>query len=157
VSLLASNLLSSVRARCLGLVIFCLAVTTGLAQAQTHEGFQRRDGAMYLVRNGEARPMTRDTHLPNGRIVTRDGFVVERDGKRTELAEGNGCTLLGQPAAVNTQGDGRLTLSTAGFGRSVELTVTTQFERWFGKPGRGKAKGHYKKGGKHKHKDRDED
>ncbi|TGD81667.1 DUF6799 domain-containing protein [Hymenobacter wooponensis] len=156
-SLFAHNLLCSVRARCVGLVIFCLSVTTGLAQAQTHDGFQRRDGAMYLVRNGEARPMTRDTHLPNGRIVTRDGFVVERDGKRTELAEGNGCTLLGQPAAITTQGDGRLALLTVGAGRSGAPAVTTQFERWFGKPGRGKAKGHNKKGGKHKHKDRDDD
>ena len=156
-ALLYFNFFRSVRARSFGLVVACLLVSAGLAKAQTHDGFQRRDGSMYLVRNGEARPMTRDVRLPNGNLVTRDGFVVERNGKRTELPDGHGCTLLGQPAAVNTQPDGRLALSTAGPGRSSEPTISTQFQRWFGGPGRGKGKGHKKKGGKHKGKDHDDD
>ena len=115
---------------------------------------------MYVVRNGEARPMSRDIHLPNGRTVTRDGFIVERDGKRTELAEGRGCTLLGQSTAVSQQANGRLALATpSGNNGSVEVTEATlisQFQRWWGGPGRGKAKGHYKNKGKHKFKREDD-
>ncbi|QJX46432.1 hypothetical protein HMJ29_05570 [Hymenobacter taeanensis] len=129
-------------------------LATGLAKAQIRNGFQRHDGTTYLIRNGEARPMTRDTHLPNGRVVTRDGFVVQRDGQRTKLPEGAGCTLLGQFATIDTEADGRLALFTGSAGRSapnvVEPAAISQLQRWFGKPSRGKAKGHYKKGGKHK-------
>ncbi|SFP74252.1 DUF6799 domain-containing protein [Hymenobacter arizonensis] len=83
------------------------------AQAQKHgsnDGFQRRDGQMYVVRNGQLRPMTRDVHLPTGATVTKDGFVVSPDGTRTELREGQGCDLRGRPVAVRLVPDGSLVL-----------------------------------------------
>ncbi|TGE09703.1 DUF6799 domain-containing protein [Hymenobacter fodinae] len=151
-----SSFICSIRARGYLLLIVCFALSTGLAKAQVHDGFQRRDGSMYVVRNGEARPMTRDVRLPNGNLITRDGFVVERSGKRTELADGAGCTLLGQPTNVTTQADGRLALATGRASQPAagppEEALLTQFQRWFNGPGRGKAKGHHKKPGKHKHK-----
>ncbi|UOQ78812.1 hypothetical protein MUN84_09900 [Hymenobacter sp. 5516J-16] len=83
------------------LLTCCLALLAHCATAQANDGFQRRDGGMYLIRNGETRPMTRDIRLPNGRLVTRDGFVVGRDGSRTELKDGQGCSLLGRPWPVS--------------------------------------------------------
>ncbi|WP_426060096.1 DUF6799 domain-containing protein [Hymenobacter sp. B1770] len=84
---------------------------TALAQkAGSNDGFQRRDGQMYVLRNGQLRPMTRDAHLPTGATVTKDGFVVSADGTRTELREGQGCDLRGRPVAVRLIPDGSLVL-----------------------------------------------
>lgn len=139
--------------RSIGLAVLLAAPC--LVQAQSNDGFRRLDGTMYLVRNGEARPMPHDVHLPNGRTVTRDGFIVERDGKRVELPEGRGCTLLGQSTSVRAQANGRLALAAPGAGPApapavTDATLVGQFQRWWGGPGRGKAKGHYKLKGKHK-------
>lgn len=144
--------------RPISLGVFLLVAAPQLVQAQSNDGFRRLDGTMYIVRNGEARPMSRDIHLPNGRTITRDGFIVERDGKRTELADGRGCTLLGQSTAVATQPNGRLALAAPGVQESApemtEATLISQFQRWWGGPGRGKGKGHFKKGkNKRKHED----
>ncbi|TGE27469.1 DUF6799 domain-containing protein [Hymenobacter metallicola] len=78
-----------------------------------NDGFQRRDGAMYVIRNGVKRPMTHDAHLPNGRVITRDGFVVARDGSRQELTEGRGCNLSGAVVPVTTGPGGQLLLAAA--------------------------------------------
>ncbi|WP_345108927.1 DUF6799 domain-containing protein [Hymenobacter algoricola] len=129
-----------------------------------NDGFQRRDGTMYLIRNGQKRPMKHDVHLPNGRTITRDGFVVETTGQRTELAEGRGCTLLGVPSLVVTTGSGQLALASAGGGsRTVEVVPVGGrgdvgvLEQLLGSRGRGhKGWGHYKKKGKRKH-DKDDD
>lgn len=72
----------------------------GLAQQLNNDGFQRRNGQMHVLRNGQLRPMTRDAHLPTGTVVTKDGFVVSREGRRTELREGQGCDLRGRVVAV---------------------------------------------------------
>lgn len=116
--------------------------------AQANDGFQRRDGTMYVVRNGEIRPMPHDVHLPNGRLITRDGFVVQRDGRRTELRDGQACTLLGEATAVSRASNGRLQLAGA-----VPVPATRYqgaklkgWEKWL--RGRGKAKGRHK-GKKH--------
>lgn len=90
-----------------------LLAVPALAQSPTNDGFQRRDGTMYVIRNGQKRPMTRDAHLPNGRTITRDGFVVERDGQRTELTEGRGCTLAGTGVVVAAGQDGQVVLAAA--------------------------------------------
>jgi hypothetical protein len=152
-------LLPHLRPICLSVLL--LAAAPRLVQAQTNDGFRRLDGTMYVVRNGEARPMPHDIHLPNGRTVTRDGFIVERDGTRTELAEGRGCTLLGQSTAVRTEANGRLALAAPGgspapAAAATEATLVSQFQRWWGGPGRGKAKGHHKNKGKHKPKHQDD-
>ncbi|GAC1377145.1 MAG: hypothetical protein NVSMB30_23520 [Hymenobacter sp.] len=84
----------------------------GSAQAQqlNNDGFQRRNGQMQVVRNGQGRAMTRDVHLPTGATVTKDGFVVSATGQRTELREGEGCDLRGRPVTVLTAPDGTLAL-----------------------------------------------
>jgi hypothetical protein len=82
------------------------------AQRLTNDGFQRRNGQMHILRNGQIRPMLRDAHLPTGAIVTKDGFVVGADGKRTELREGQGCDLRGNPVAVVAATGGGLALGT---------------------------------------------
>lgn len=126
------------------------------AQA-SNDGFLRRDGSMYVLRNGEKRPMTHDVHLPNGRVITRDGFVVEPDGRRTELREGDACTLAGSRTAIASKPDGRLTLAAAP--RPSSGTHPTAYGRTWDRAQPGYArrgKGHKKK--KHKHKrDDDED
>ena len=79
-------------------------------QAPNNDGFQRRNGQMQVVRNGQARPMTRDAHLPTGATVTKDGFVVSPTGQRTELREGQGCDLRGHSVAVRAAANGALAL-----------------------------------------------
>lgn len=142
-------------------LLTCLLGATHLASAQGNDGFQRRDGTMYLVRNGETRPMTRDVRLPNGRLITRDGFVVARDGKRTELKDGQGCTLLGEPVAIRPQPDGRLLLATRAAPRAAApasaapRSYSEAVWRWLEGRGRGKGKGREKF--KHKDKDKHDD
>ncbi|MBT2556939.1 hypothetical protein J7E24_04025 [Hymenobacter sp. ISL-91] len=92
------------------LLLASFLLLTNLAAAQANDGFQRRDGAMFVVRNGEIRPMPHDVQLPNGRRVTRDGWVVARDGRRTELRDGQGCTMLGEVARTALDSRGRVLL-----------------------------------------------
>lgn len=140
-------------------LLACLLFATHLAAAQANDGFQRRDGSMYLIRNGETRPMTRDARLPNGRLITRDGFVVARNGTRTELKDGQGCTLLGEPVAIRPQPDGRLLLATSAASRAAAPAASVGYSeavwRWLGGRGKGRGKGHEKS--KHKHKDKRDD
>ena len=95
------------------LALLCGLVAPGFGHAQQldNDGFQRRNGQMQVVRNGHARPMTHDAHLPSGAVVTKDGFVVAATGQRTELREGQGCDLRGRPVAVRTAADGRVALA----------------------------------------------
>lgn len=140
------------------LVRFCLfaflCLSFSFSQAQSaNDGFLRRDGTMYVVRNGAQRPMTQDIHLPNGRTVSRDGFIVETDGRHTELAEGQGCTLHGAVVAVRAGAGGQLTFASAPRPAASAATRVaaepTGWQRWVQYGPRGKAKGH-KKNGKHK-------
>lgn len=132
--------------------LFSLALLLPFAsRAQANDGFQRRDGTMYLVRNGQVRPMPQDVHLPNGRLVTRDGFVVQRDGRRTELRDGQGCTLLGEPTTVSRNPAGQLQLAGSAAPVPARQTVgqsTSSWKGWW----RGRGKGHGKRKGK-KHDD----
>ena len=119
------------------------------AFAQTNDGFIRRDGTMYVLRNGQPRPMPHDVHLPNGRTVTHDGFVVEPGGQRTELRDGSGCDLTGSSAAVATQA-GRVVLAPQAAGTGpvfVQAVAGNSQSRWAGWRG----KGHYKKRKHKKH------
>lgn len=125
-------------------LLFLLQRTSAFAQA--NDGFQRRDGTMYVVRNGEIRPMPHDVHLPNGRLITRDGFVVQRDGRRTELRDGQACTLLGETTTVSRTPTGRLQLAGAGPAPTTRYQHAEPLGWEKGPRGRGKAKG------KHKHK-----
>lgn len=98
----------------LRLAVGCACLGAGLparAQRPDNDGFQRRHGQMYIVRNGQTRPMLRDARLPTGVVVTKDGYVVDAQGRRTELREGQGCTLRGQPVAVVQNPAGLLTLA----------------------------------------------
>lgn len=97
-----------------GVGLACLLLLLGrpaLAQQLNNDGFQRRNGQMQLVRNGQARPMTHDVHLPTGAVVTKDGFIIGAGGQRTELREGQGCDLRGRPVAVRTTANGVLALA----------------------------------------------
>lgn len=133
----------------LWLLLFLLSITTATLAQVTNDGFLRRDGTMHLIRNGEVRPMPHDVHLPNGRTVSRDGFILEPNGQRTALAEGQGCTVRGNLAVVSTVAGGRLQLSMpaaesayrsdeGGPGRS----------RWAGSRGKGHKKHGKRKGWK---------
>ncbi|SDY18949.1 DUF6799 domain-containing protein [Hymenobacter psychrophilus] len=113
---------------------------THLAAAQADDGFQRRDGTMFLVRNGEVRPMPHDVQLPNGRRITRDGWVVERDGRRTELRDGQGCTMLGEAARAEQNSRGRMLLHSAGSATIQTTPPRTSSVFWPGKKGKGKGK-----------------
>ena len=95
----------------LALVLSVGAGFPGRAQSANNDGFQRRHGPMQVVRNGQARPMTRDAHLPPGATITKDGFVVSTDGRRTELREGQGCDLRGRPVTVVAGPTGALALA----------------------------------------------
>jgi len=94
-----------------GLALCLAAAFPAAAQQLNNDGFQRRNGQMHILRNGQVRPMLRDARLPTGAIVTKDGFVVGTDGKRTELREGQGCDLKGNLVSM-VSGGGGLALST---------------------------------------------
>ncbi|WBA40831.1 DUF6799 domain-containing protein [Hymenobacter canadensis] len=121
------------------------------AQAQTNDGFLRRDGTMYVLRNGQPRPMAHDVHLPNGRTVTHDGFVVAPDGRRTELRNGSGCDLNGQATAATAQADRVVLQPVAGSAAPSRGLVYVQalpgWAKWVGGRGKGRYKKH--KGKKH--------
>ena len=126
------------------LLLFACFLLTHLASAQANDGFQRRDGTMFLVRNGEVRPMPHDVQLPNGRRVTRDGWV-ERDGRRTELRDGQGCTMLGEAARAEPDSRGRMLLHDAGSATIQVGQLRTGTEFWMGKKGKSKGKGKHKR------------
>lgn len=101
-------------------VAFRLLLTAALsallapaAYAQADDGFVRRNGATYLLRHGQLRPLAQEIHLPNGRSVTPDGFVLRPDGSRAELREGQGCDLRGNLVGSRQQADGRWVLAAA--------------------------------------------
>ena len=94
------------------LSLLLAAAHSALAQqASSNDGFLRRNGQMQIIRNGQARPMTRDARLPTGATITKDGFVVAPDGQRTELREGQGCDLRGRLVAVRATATGALALA----------------------------------------------
>lgn len=76
-----------------------------------NDGFQRRNGQMYILRNGQLRAMTRDSRLPTGVLVSKDGFVIDARGRRTELREGQGCDLKGNIVTVAPTAAGGLALA----------------------------------------------
>lgn len=132
-------------------VLGMLLVLPLAAQAQTNDGFLRRDGTMYVLRNGQPRPMLHEVHLPNGQTVTPDGFVVAPDGRRTELRNGSGCDLSGQATTATTQAN-RVTLqpvaSSASTSRGpVYVQALPGWAKWVG--GRGKGRYKKRKGKKH--------
>ncbi|MBG8555387.1 DUF6799 domain-containing protein [Hymenobacter guriensis] len=132
---------------------FCvvgLLLLAAQAQAQSNDGFQRLHGQMYVVRNGQRRPMTHDAHLPTGHTITKDGFVVAANGQRTELREGQGCDLRGRAVAVSSTSQG-LALASPGTTPRAQ-SQTTVLARLLGDnhPGRGHAWGKHKKAKKHK-------
>ena len=95
-------------------LVGCLSVVSAAhaqPSAANNDGFQRRNGQMHVVRNGQPRPMTRDAHLPTGTVVTKDGFIVGPTGQRVELQEGKGCDLRGRPVRVLTTASGALALA----------------------------------------------
>ncbi|GAB3848655.1 hypothetical protein GCM10028822_11870 [Hymenobacter terrigena] len=123
-------------------------------QTPNNDGFQRRNGQMQVIRNGQARPMTRDAHLPTGATVTKDGFVVSPTGQRTELREGQGCDLRGRPVAVHTTANGALALGTSSAPVSIRsarpVPPPTLLEQVFGSgDDEGKGKFKFKKRKKH--------
>ena len=143
----------------IGLLLATARLT--LAQVPKNDGFQRRNGQMQVVRNGQPRPMTHDAHLPTGVVVTKDGFVVSLDGRRTELREGQGCDLRGRLVAVRTAANGTLALGAATSRRPEAVPPSSVLEELFGQtqdddkergkfkkykkyPGKGKGYGHWK-------------
>jgi hypothetical protein len=93
-----------------GLGLWLSLNTPAVAQRLNNDGFHRRNGQMHVLRNGQLRPMTRDSHLPTGVLVTKDGFLIRADGTRTELREGQACDLNGNLVAVKTAAAGGLAL-----------------------------------------------
>jgi hypothetical protein len=140
------------------LLMLSLLTLSGGTHAQSgprNDGFQRHDGTMYLIRNGQRRPMPHDVQLPNGRTITRDGFIVDAAGQRRELSEGQGCTLAGEPTAVTTASPGQLALAAPGRppepGPVRMVAEPNLLEQFLGPRGKGpKGWGHHKKRGKHK-------
>ncbi|KUG07499.1 DUF6799 domain-containing protein [Solirubrum puertoriconensis] len=86
--------------------LFLLTAGSAVGQRTNNDGFQRRNGQMHVLRNGQLRPMQHDVVLPNGSIITKDGFVVSATGQRTELREGQGCDLKGNPVTVLSAANG---------------------------------------------------
>ncbi|GAB3829815.1 DUF6799 domain-containing protein [Hymenobacter jeollabukensis] len=93
------------------LTALLLSLSLSSVQAQADDGFLRRNGSTYLLRHGQLRPLTQEVHLPNGRTVTPEGFVLRPDGGRTQLAEGQGCDLRGNPVASQQQANGSWALA----------------------------------------------
>lgn len=125
-----------------------LSTAPAAAQQPNNDGFHRRNGQMHILRNGQLRPMTRDSRLPTGTLVTKDGFVVDAQGRRTELREGQGCDLSGKIVAVRQAPNGALALATPAprpvavaeraDGAPAAGEVRSVFADLFGGRGRGK-------------------
>lgn len=137
-----------------------LAATAHAQQPAGNDGFRRRNGQMEVIRNGQARSMTRDVHLPTGATITKDGFVVSATGQRTELREGEGCDLRGRPVPVLAGPNGALALARPGASPEAVRVVpaASLLEQVFGRDeddeGNGffrfkKAKKHHGKGKGH--------
>lgn len=157
-------LVSYLRKAGLGLAagLLLAAATAHAQQGGSNDGFRRRNGQMEVIRNGKFYAMTRDAHLPTGTTVTRDGFVVNAAGQRTELREGQGCDLRGRPVPVLAGPNGALALAgpgaagTANAGRAVPAATLLEqvfgrddddngfFRSKKGKKHRGKGKGRWK-------------
>ena len=111
--------------------------TPAAAQQLANDGFHRRNGQMHVLRNGQLRPMTRDSRLPTGTVVTKDGFLVAANGTRTELLEGQACDLRGRVVAVRPGANGALTLGAPLPGRratAVEGPSRSAFEAFLSGP-----------------------
>ncbi|AII52302.1 DUF6799 domain-containing protein [Hymenobacter sp. APR13] len=121
--------------------------------AQTNDGFLRRDGTMYVLRNGQPRPMAHEVHLPNGRTVTPDGFLVAADGRRTELRNGSGCDLSGQPTTTANQANRVVLQPVANSAAAGRGPVYVQGQPGWAKWAGGRGKGHHKKRKGKKHDD----
>lgn len=122
----------------LGLVVGVRA-SVGASLAD-NDGFQRRNGQMYVLRNGQLRAMTRDSRLPTGALVSKDGFITDARGRRTELREGQGCDLKGNIVAVAPTAAGGLALAQpARASRTIavaRLRPAPEAYRLLGGPGR---------------------
>ena len=143
--------LTRLGAACLLLLAACLLAGPARAQAGTNnDGFRRRNGLMEVIRNGRPYPMTRDAHLPTGATVTKDGFVVGPDGRRSELPEGQGCDLRGRPVAVLAGSGGTLALAAAGEAAAepAAMPASGLLQQVFGSEEEGGIF-HFKKGKKH--------
>ena len=62
--------------RILSTILIAIALLLGpgapaTAQQLANDGFHRRNGQMHVLRNGQLRPMTRDSRLPTGTVVTK--------------------------------------------------------------------------------------
>jgi hypothetical protein len=88
------------------LLLLVTLQVSAVAQARNNDGFHRVNGQMHVLRNGQLRPMTRDSRLPTGVLVTKDGFLVAANGTRTELREGQGCDLRGRVVPVTSAAGG---------------------------------------------------
>lgn len=140
------------------LALLCALGASFSSHAQqpiNNDGFQRRNGQMLVVRNGQPRPMTRDVHLPTGATVTKDGFVVTPDGHRAELREGQGCDLRGRTVSVLTAADGRLALdappaSVRASAYREALPARSLLEQLFGRRDAGEGEYKFKKAKKHR-------
>jgi len=123
-------------------ILLAFAVLLGLgapatAQQLANDGFHRRNGQMHVLRNGQLRPMTRDSRLPTGTVVTKDGFLVAANGTRTELLEGQACDLKGRVVAVRPGAGGALTLGAPLPGRRATPAAgpaRSAFEAFLGGP-----------------------
>ncbi|WP_400190473.1 DUF6799 domain-containing protein [Hymenobacter sp. B81] len=123
------------------------------AQQLSNDGFQRRNGQMHVLRNGQLRPMTRDARLPTGAVVTKDGFVVSQQGRRTELREGQGCDLRGNVVAVVPAAGGLALAAPRPVAPARGLPVGFVLNARPGEAGFGalkRGRGAHKKKGKHK-------
>ncbi|KUG08003.1 DUF6799 domain-containing protein [Solirubrum puertoriconensis] len=90
-----------------GALLACLLSWPAVGQSgAANDGFLRQNGTTYVVRHGQLRPLSREVHLPNGRTVTPEGFVIEPDGKRQPLAEGQACDLQGTLRSARRQPNG---------------------------------------------------
>lgn len=92
------------------LVIALLSCTT-LSFAQTKNGYLRRDGKMFEVRNGKVHPLANDVMLANGVTVLKNGTVIQKNGVRQKINENEGVDILGQILYPQTGQDGDVILN----------------------------------------------
>lgn len=134
----------------------CLLSWPAAAQKGTaNDGFLRQNGTTYVVRHGQLRPLTREVHLPNGRTVAPEGFVIGPDGQRQPLAEGQGCDLQGTLRTARRQPNGSwAVVGGRSAPRGGQTVRPADEDRWVPPGQRKKGQKHH---GKRKRKKHDDD
>jgi hypothetical protein len=66
------------------------------------DGVYNRDGQMTALEKGKLKSMNSDMTLPNGSTISKDGYIMTKDGKKLLLRDGDFITMQGDIIVMKT-------------------------------------------------------